>query len=244
MTAATVGRVGIRASVPRTLGDPATQRLQSALGAPLTDAVPAAFALLEQVDPGAYWVLRAVLVDVRIPATEPDPARSAARIARAMVAAVERVVRCGPAPDAVRFGGRAAYVAAYIGIVLDGGTGGWVFDRFRMLGGLPAPDAVVAAARAVETDLLTVVDALVSAGHWTRLITAARAAELTRLEAAIGREVLGPAGAAVRSTVRNIRWHGSTGAEAAGWARPAVERRLWLLGEVSAAGLTGPAAAA
>ena len=244
MVTATVDRVGVRALVPRTLGGPATERLRSAVGPPLAAAVPEAFAMLEQVDPGAYWVLRAVRVDVRVPASEPDPARSAARIASAMAAAVERVVRDGPSPDAVRFAGRTAYVAAYAGVRADGGSAGWVFDRLGSFDALTPADAVVAADRAVSGDLLGVVRELVALGRWTRLLDLTPATGLGRLEVAIGRLAAPRVGTSALAAVRTLRLaepHAAPGVEPIGRA---AHRRLRLLGEALASGVDGPEAVA
>jgi hypothetical protein len=244
VNAASVGRIEVRALVPRTLDVPATERLRSAVGKPLVDAVPEAFDLLERIDPGSYWVLRAVQVEVRVPASEPDVARSAERIARAMAVAIERVVHEGPSAEAVRFASRAAYVASYVGVVLDGSNGGWIFGRLGPLVGLPAADVLLAAARAVQADLLAVVEALVAAGRWARLLDASRAAEAGRLEAALSRlEAPSLSGGAV-AAVQAVRRPGTAAALPAPRPSSVVERRLRLLGEVLASGLPGPEAVA
>ncbi|EID74474.1 MULTISPECIES: hypothetical protein [Rhodococcus] len=236
MAVASVGRVDVQALVPRGLDGPAVERVRAAVGRPLAEAVPDAFALLEEIDPGACWLLRSVHLDVRVPASEPDPARHAAAIARAMAAAVERVVHDGPSADAVRFAGRPAYVAAYVGAVLDGHTASWVFDGFRALDGLRASDALVAAARSTGAGLLDVVAALVAAGRWGRLLDRATPSEAVRLSAAVGRLHATSANAAAlaEAWARRSAW-----SPVGGSVTPthAVERRLRLLGEVVSAGM-------
>ncbi len=231
MAVASVARVGVQALVPRGLDDAAVGRLRAAVGRPLVEAVPDAFGMLEEVDAGACWLLRAVRVDVRVPASEPDPARHAARIARAMAAAVERIVHEGPSADAVRYAGRPEYVAAYVAAVLDGRTGTWVFDRFRALAGLRPTEALVAAAQHAGTDVLDVVAALATDGCWPRLLDRSTHGEAARLAEVVGRLRAPTAGEAVLAEARSLRSLATNGAGPGPLAR-AVERRLRLLGEV------------
>lgn len=186
---AMVGTLDALGLAPRALGPAVAARLQASLERALPACLSDAFTPLEAVDPGAYWVLREVDVELWVPASEPDPQRQGRRIADALAAAVEAVVRRGPTSGAVRFTGRADYVAAYLRARLGGSGPGWVFARLAQLDALTAGDALPAAARAVDVPLLDVVALLVRpGGGWQRLLGALTAPETARLAEALSRE--------------------------------------------------------
>lgn len=202
MAEAVLGAVAVRGRVPEGLGPDAAARLRQAL-----DAVPAlltdGLAPLAEVDPGAYWVLKELNVRLSVPASDPDPRHQARRIAGGLAEAIEEVVRRGPSAEAVRFTGRAAFVASYVRARTSGAGVGWVFDRLAVLDALPPGDALVAAARLVDVSLIDVVAELAGpAGGWSRLIPRMDAAAAGRLVAALGREASGmgaPAAALARA---------------------------------------------
>lgn len=194
---AMVGSLDALGLAPRALGPAVAVRLQTSLERTLPASLSEAFAPLEAVDPGAYWVLQEVDVELWVPASEPDPQRQGRRIADALAAAVEAVVRRGPTTGAVRFTGRADYVAAYLRARLGGSGLGWVFARLAPLDVLASGDALPAAARAVEVPLLDVVALLVRpGGGWQRLIAALTPPEAAHLAEALSREADSPAVAA------------------------------------------------
>lgn len=196
MPVATLGSMDVRALVPRELGPPAAERVRRAVAGPLPDALADAFGVLDTVDPGAYWVLRELTVEVTVPASEPDADRQARRIADALAVAVGQVVLRGPSSDAVRFAGRPEYVAAYVRARLSGSGTGWLFERLAAFDALSATDALLAAARAIETDLVDVIAALTrGGGGWQRLVDTATSAAAGRLAAAVGRLADGVAAA-------------------------------------------------
>jgi len=194
MPVADVETLDVRALVPSGLGPAASERMRRAVEGPLPAALVEAFEVLEAVDPGALWVLREVNVQLTVPASEPDPARQARRIAEALAEAIELVVRRGPSNEAVRFASRAEQVAGFVRARLSGAGTGWVYARFELFEALPVGDALVAAARAVEADLLEVVAALArEGGGWRRLVDVLLPAPAGRLAEAIGREAEGVA---------------------------------------------------
>lgn len=228
MATASLEQVTVHALLPRSLPSAAAERVRRALGEPLTQAVPDAFDDLEQVDPGAYWVLREVRARTEVWAQEPDPARSATAIARAMAAAVVAVVRQGPSADAVRFTDRAGYLAGYLRARLGAAGDGWVYERLRSLSALPPCDALPAGARLLEVGLLDAVTALVRAGDWERLLDAADRPATARLAGTVSRlaDGDGPVDLDVLAAVAALR----AVAPAAARRRTAAGRRLQLLG--------------
>jgi hypothetical protein len=233
MAEATLARVGLWGLVPSGVGPRPAVALERALGEPFAGALASAFDALEELDPGAVWVLRRLDVRLAVPASEPDPARQSARVAAGIAAAVARVVAAGPSGEAVRFTSRAAYVAAYVRARLAGVGPGWVFERFETIGALATADAVAAASRIADVDLVDVVADLVAAGGWTRLVTTATEAEAVRLVRALERRVAGvspgPDALAVVSRARADR--AAANGAASWWDRttsPAA--RLVLLG--------------
>jgi hypothetical protein len=188
MPVATLGSMDVRALVPRELGPPVAERMRRAVAGPLPDALAEAFGVLDTVDPGAYWVLRELTVELTVPASEPDSDRQARRIADALAVAVGQVVQRGPSSDAVRFPGRPEYAAAYVRARLSGSGTGWLFERLAAFDALPATDALLAAARAIEADLVDAIAALTREdGGWQRLVDTATPAAASRLAAAVGR---------------------------------------------------------
>lgn len=192
MPRAVVESLAVRGLVPRGLGGAAAERLRRAVDGPLQGCLAEAFGVLDDLDPGAYWVLRELAVQVSVPASDPDPGRQARRIADGLAAAVELVVRRGPSADAIRFVSRADYVAAFVRARTAASGLGWVFARLRSFDVLSAGDALLAAARAVETDVLEVIAVLAGpGGGWERLVLGLSPAEAGRVAAALVRSVGG-----------------------------------------------------
>lgn len=236
MAEATLGRVGLRGLVPRGLGPRPAIALERALGEPFSDALGPAFDPLAEVDPGALWVLRRLDVRVAVPAGEPDAATQARRVAGGVARAVRRVVADGPGPDAVRFTSRAEFVAAYVRARLARRGDSWVFERFGSLAALPVVDAVAAASKVADVDLLDAVAELARGGGWTRLVTSVTPAEGERLAASLERRAAGVgAPADVLALVARVRAE-----RAAGYSEGSVpvltgaRARLELVGELAA----------
>ncbi|MCW3494224.1 hypothetical protein [Microbacterium sp. SSM24] len=237
MARATLGRLGLRGFVPRSLGARPAVALERAFARPFADVVDDAFEPLAAVDPGALWVLRRVDVRIAVPASEPDPLVQSRRVAAGIALAVAKAVAGGPSSDAVRFASRAAYVAAYVRARLAGHGGSWVFERFADLSPLTPLDALPAAARIAEIELIEVIAELATVEGWTRMLAAAAPGELDRLAVAIERRLTGvtaPAESlAAVSAARALRL-----AHAAG--RPSVRiasgarARLDLIGDLAA----------
>lgn len=228
MPTASLEQVEVRALVPRTVEQQSTERLRRALGTPLTDAVPAAFDALDDLDPGAYWVLREVHAQVRVPASEADPARSAGAIARAMAGAVAELVLRGPSADAVRFADRAAYLAAYLHARVGGSGAGWVFARMSTLSALPPLDAVPAAARLLDVEILDAVSAVARSGDWERLLATAEPAGVERVWGVLARAGGSAAAIDLETWQALAELREAEGAGVRG--RPTAYRRLRLLG--------------
>ena len=234
MAEATLARVGLRGLVPTGVGPRPAVALERALGEPFAGALASAFGALDDLDPGAVWVLRRLDVRLAVPASEPDPARQSARVAAGIAAAVAKVVAAGPSAEAVRFTSRAAYVAAYVRARVSGVVPGWVFARFEAIGPLAPADALPAASRIADVDLVDVVADLVAAGGWTRLVATATDAEAVRLVRALERRVAGvaPGPEDVAAVVRaRAERAAASGAAAPWWERTSsAASRLTLLG--------------
>jgi hypothetical protein len=193
MPIATLGAVRVTAVVPRTdpMGGPAAQRLERACGEPFAGALREAFARLDDLDPGAFWIIRELRLQVNVAASEPDPAVQARRITAAIAAAVERVVRDGPGGDAVRFTSRGSYAASFVQALLAGAAGSWVYDRVDAIRRLPPAPALLAVPSYLDVPLLDLVAQLAGTPAWAALITASTGDELQRLDHAI-RSAAGP----------------------------------------------------
>lgn len=241
MAEATLGRLELRGLVPRSLGPRPAAALEQALaGEPFRDALAAAFGVLADLDPGAVWVLRRLDVRLAVPFTEPDPARQARRVAAALAESVAKVVAGGPSSEAVRFTSRAGHVAAYLRARLRRHGDGWVFQRFSALSPLPVADALMAAARVADADLLDVVTGLVVDGSWAQLVATATRPEGERVAAALERRAAGASpGSGTVAEVARVRDGILAAAVDAGTAAPRASvgsrARLELLGEAAAA---------
>lgn len=209
MPHATLGKLGLRGFVPRSLGVRPAVALERALGQAFVDAVDDAFETLADLDPGAMWVLRRLDVRVAVPASEPDPAVQSRRVAAGLARGVAAAVAAGPGADAVRFASRAEYVAAYICARVAGHGGSWVFERFAELSPLAPLDALPGAARIADVDLIEAIAVLAAREGWRRLLTAAAPAELERLAASVERRLDGATAPAemlaVVSAARTLR---------------------------------------
>jgi hypothetical protein len=238
MPHATLGRLGLRGFVPRSLGARPAVALERALGQPFVDAVDDAFEVLADVDPGAMWVLRRLDVRVAVPAGEPDPAVQSRRVAMGLARGVADAVAAGPGADAVRFASRAEYVGAYIRSRVAGSGGSWVFERFAELSPLAPLDALPGAARIADVDLIDVIAELAARDGWTRILASAAPLEIENLAASIERRLAGlPAPGELLAVVSAARTHRLAQAAARTPARVSsgARARLELIGELAAA---------
>ncbi len=185
MARATLGKLEVRAFVPRALGLRAQELMDRALGPRLSEAITEQFAPLDDVDAGAVWVIRDLHVSLAVGASETDPMRQASRIAEAIALAIERVVALGPSADAVRFPSGAAYVASYVKARLAEVGTGWVHEQLAVFNPLPASDALIAAARALELPLAECIVELAGQGGWHRLVGSAAEDQVDRLALAV-----------------------------------------------------------
>lgn len=187
MSATRLDEIAIRALVPRDdpVGATAAALLGRACGDPLIGALDTAAEPLRIMDPDAYWVIRTLQVHVAVPVSEDDPAAQAQRIASAVVAAIERLVRRGPDADAVRFSSRADYGAAFVRALMAGAADSWVYQRLATLRRMRPAVALLAVAQTLDVDLLAVFGAFVIGGAVPRLLLSAAEVELAGLDSAL-----------------------------------------------------------
>jgi hypothetical protein len=187
MAVAALGSVQVGVFVPRDdpIGASAADRLRRACGEPFAPVLQRAFGRLDGLDPGAFWVIRELRVQVSVPASEPDPLAQAWRIAEAVTDAVERVVRAGPGTNALRFTSRAHYAASLVQAVDAGAAGSWVYDRSGPLRQLRPVPALLSVASSLDVPLLDLIGVLAATPTWRRLLTSSSADEVRRLDAAV-----------------------------------------------------------
>ena len=187
MAAAALGSVLLDVFVPRDdpIGAPAADRLRRACGEPFVPVLQQAFGRLDSLDPGAFWVIRELRVQLSVPASEPDPLAQAWRIAEAVAAAVERMVRAGPGTNALRFTSRAHYAASLVQAMDAGAAGSWVYSRFGALRQLRPVPALLSVVSSLDVPLLDLIGVLAVTPAWQRLLTSSSADEVRRLDVAV-----------------------------------------------------------
>lgn len=231
-----LGKLGLRGLVPRSLGARPAVALERALGEPFVAAVDEAFESLADVDPGAVWVLKRLDVHMAVPASEPDALVQSRRVAAGLAQAVRKAVAAGPSTEAVRFTSRADYVASFVRARAAGHSGSWVFDRFASIAALAAVDALPAAARIAEVDLIDVVRELAVRAGWTRLLAMSSPVEFERLAASIARRLEGavaPAEALAVVAAARSRRLALAAAGTSAQPRAGARARLELLAELA-----------
>lgn len=187
MAVAALGSVQLDVFVPRDdpIGASAADRLRRACGEPFAPVLQRAFGRLDGLDPGTFWVIRELHVQLSVPASEPDPLAQAWRIADAVAVAVERVVRAGPGTNALRFTSRAHYAASLVQAVDAGAAGSWVYSRFGALRQLRPVPALLSVVSSLDVPLLDLIGVLAVTPAWQRLLTSSSADEVRRLDVAV-----------------------------------------------------------
>ena len=187
MAAAALGSVLLDVFVPRDdpIGAPAADRLRRACGEQFVPVLQQALGRLDSLDPGAFWVIRELRVQLSVPASEPDPLAQAWRIAEAVAVAVEGVVRAGPGTNALRFTSRAHYAASLVQAMDAGAAGSWVYSRFGALRQLRPVPALLSVVSSLDVPLLDLIGVLAATPAWQRLLTSSSADEVRRLDVAV-----------------------------------------------------------
>ncbi len=187
MAATRLDEIAIRALVPRNdpVGVVCAELLRRACGDRLVTAIDQAAETLRALDPNAYWVIRELPVHAAVPVSETDPDAQAQRIAEALVAVIQHLVRRGPNPDIVRFATTAEYGAWFVRALIGGAAGSWIYQRLGGLRALRPAAALVAAATALEVNLLDLFASFSATGGLTRLLLTATEPELVRLDATL-----------------------------------------------------------
>ena len=232
MAVAALGSVQVGVFVPRDdpIGASAAHRLRRACGEPFAPVLQQAFGRLDGLDPGAFWVIRELRVQVSVPASEPDPLAQAWRIAEAVAVAVERVVRAGPGTNALRFTSRAHYAASLVQAMDTGAAGSWVYNRFGALRQLRPVPALLSVASSLDVPLLDLIGVLAATPAWQRLLTSSSADEVRRLDVAV-RAVADPDVAVPAALIESARTARATIMHR--WRSSPSARRLALLAHLA-----------
>ena len=153
------------------------------LGAGLT-SLPMGPVELDDLDPGAVWIIRTLDVVAHVALDEVcDDA--AAQVGMVIADSIAKAVACGPGGDIVRFPSAAQYVGEFAIALVEHRAESWVFGGLDGLRRLTPAAAVVTASEVHGVAVLDVLAHVRRAGVLDRVIGRDAAASAARLWSAL-----------------------------------------------------------
>lgn len=191
MSETSIARLACTYALPRDR-DPAElrARLDRVLADRLAGAVAAALAPLDDVDPGAVWVVRALRAEALVSTTD-DLDELAAQWGGQLAGRIMDALRRGPGGNVVRFGSRAEYLASFAAALAERRAHTWVFEPLAGLRLLAPVTAIRAGAESANIRAADVVAELHALNKVETVLGASSASEAAALWAACVGETAG-----------------------------------------------------
>jgi hypothetical protein len=188
---ASIARLACTYALPRDREVELRAGLDRVLEGRLAGAVATALAPLDDVDPGAVWVVRSLRADALVSASDDDLDALAAQWGSQLAGGIMDVIRRGPGGNVVRFGSRAEYLASFAAAVAERRAHTWLFEPLAGLRLLAPATAIRTGAESSRIRVADVVAELAALGKAETVLSASSAAEAAALWAACLSEAAG-----------------------------------------------------
>ena len=185
MSETSIARLACTYALPRDR-DPTElrARLDRVLESRLAGAVATALAPLDDVDPGAVWVVRSLHAEAVVSANDDDLDALAAQWGTQLAGGIMDAIRRGPGGNVVRFASRAEYLASFAAALAERRAHAWLFEPLAGLRLLAPATAIRVGAESARLRAAEVVAELAALRKVETVLAVSSPAELAALWAA------------------------------------------------------------